>query len=127
MEKERRLQLKCWKRRVEYSSKLGLPIKNTYKQCIELPRAIATIDALPVKGSKANATAVYEKSELIIWELISREVDFVRIDFVRIDLVGVDFVRIDLMRAPRYREATELVILTLLPHGWAPNTVECFL
>ena len=122
MEKERRLQLECWKKRVEYASKLGLPIKNTYEQCIELPRAIATIDALPVKGSKANATAVYEKLELIIWELISREVDF-----MRIDLVGVDFVRIDLMRAPRYREATELVILTLLPHGWAPNTVECFL
>ena len=51
---------------------------------LELPRAIATIDALPVKGSKANATTVYEK---------------------------------------RYREATEMVILTSLPHGWAPDTV----
>ena len=47
-----------------------------------MPRAIATIDALPVKGSKANATA--EK---------------------------------------RYREAAETVILTSLPHGWAPDTV----
>ena len=49
-----------------------------------MPRAIATIDALPVKGSKANAMKVYEK---------------------------------------RYREATEAVILTSLPHGWAPDTV----
>ena len=84
VEKERRLQLECWKKRVEYASKLGLPIKNAFEQCIELPRAIATIDALPVKGSKANATTVYEK---------------------------------------RYREATEAVILTSLPHGWAPDTV----
>ena len=86
VEKERRLQFECWKKRVKYASKLGLPIKNAFEQCIELPCAIATIDALLVKGSKAraNATTVYEK---------------------------------------RYREATEMVILTLLPHGWAPDTV----
>ena len=84
VEKERRLQLECWKKRVEHASKLGVPIKNTFEQCIELPRAIATINGLPVKGSKANATSVYEK---------------------------------------RYREATERVILTSLPNGWAPDTV----
>ena len=72
------------KKRVEYASKLVLTFKNTFEQCIELPRAIATIDALPVKGSKANATKVYEK---------------------------------------HCREATETVILTSLPHGWAPDTV----
>ena len=32
-----------------------------YKQCIELPRAIATIDGKPIKGAKANITKVYEK------------------------------------------------------------------
>lgn len=84
MEKERRLQLECWKKRVEYASKLGLPIKNVLEQCIELQCAIATINALPVKGSKADATTVYEKC---------------------------------------YRVATEAVILTSLPHGWAPDTV----
>lgn len=84
VEKERQLQLQCWKKRVEHASKLGVPIKNTYEQCIELPRAIATIDGLPVKGSKANATSVYEK---------------------------------------RYRDASEVVVLTSLPNGWAPDTV----
>ena len=71
-------------KRVEYASKLGLPIKNAFEQCIELPRAIATIDGFPVKGSKANVTTVYEK---------------------------------------HYREAAETVILTSLPHGWAPDIV----
>ena len=73
---------------MEHASKLGVPIKNAFKQCIELPRAIATINGLPVKGSKANATSVYEK---------------------------------------RYREATERVILTSLPNGWAPDTEGMFL
>ena len=34
---------------------------NAYQQCIELPRAIATSDGHPVKGTKANSTKVYEK------------------------------------------------------------------
>ena len=33
----------------------------TYRQCIELPRAIATIDGKLIKGAKANSTKVYEK------------------------------------------------------------------
>lgn len=61
VEKERKLQLECWKKRVAYASKMGLPMSNTYEQCIELPRAIATAKGNLIKGTKANATKVYAK------------------------------------------------------------------
>ena len=44
----------------------------SYQQCIELPRAIATIDGKPVKGSKSNTTKCYEKIyEQVIPSIIS--------------------------------------------------------
>ena len=34
---------------------------SAYEQCIELPRAIATPDGHPIKGTKSNTTKVLEK------------------------------------------------------------------
>ncbi len=39
----------------------GIQDNMSFQQCLELPRAIATIDGNPVKGNKANTTKVYEK------------------------------------------------------------------
>ena len=61
IERERKLQIECWKNRVTFASSTGTNITNAYQQCIELPRAIATSDGHPVKGTKANSTKVYEK------------------------------------------------------------------
>ena len=33
----------------------------SYQQCIELPRAIATVEDKPLKGAKSNTTKFYEK------------------------------------------------------------------
>ena len=61
IEREQKLQIECWKKRVAFASSTGTHIMNAYQQCIELPRAIATSDGHPVKGTKANSTKVYEK------------------------------------------------------------------
>ena len=61
IERERKLQIECWKKRVAFASSTGTQIMNAYQQCIELPRAIATSDGHPVKGTKANSIKVYEK------------------------------------------------------------------
>ncbi len=58
MERERKLQLEVWKKRVSFTVTTGIKDNMRYKQCIELPRAIATIDGKP---AKANITKVYEK------------------------------------------------------------------
>ena len=60
VEKERRLQIECWKKRVAFANTTGASLTNVFQQCIELPRAIATSDGNPVKGTKANSTKVYE-------------------------------------------------------------------
>lgn len=60
IEKERKLQVECWKKRLEFISKTGTQLP-AFRQCIELPRAIATSDGKPVHGTKSNATKVYEK------------------------------------------------------------------
>ena len=60
IEKERKLQIECWKKRVLYAS-TGTNIQNAYEQCIVLPRAIATSDGQPMKGNKSNTTKVLEK------------------------------------------------------------------
>ena len=60
IEKERKLQVECWKKRIEFTSKTGCQLP-AFQQCIELPRAIATTDGQPVKGTKSNITKAYEK------------------------------------------------------------------
>ena len=62
VEKERELQIECRKKRVVFASTTGTHLPNSFQQCIELPRAIATSDGHPVKGATANSTKVYEKS-----------------------------------------------------------------
>ena len=59
IERERKLQIECWKKRIAFTSSTGTQIMNAYQQCIELPRAIATSDGLPVKCTKVNSTKVY--------------------------------------------------------------------
>lgn len=61
IEKERKLQIECWKKRVLYATSAGTNIQNAYKQCIALPRVIATSDGQPMKGNKSNTTKVLEK------------------------------------------------------------------
>ena len=61
IEKERKIQIECWKKRVAFASRTGMQLHNSYEQCIELPRAIATSDGKLNKGTKANTTNVYDK------------------------------------------------------------------
>ena len=61
LERERNLQLEVWKKRVSFAVTTGFKDNMSYQQCIELPRAIATVDGKPIKGAKANTTKVYEK------------------------------------------------------------------
>ena len=61
IEKERKLQIECWKKRVAYATSTGVHMDSAYEQCIELPRAIATPDGHPIKGTKSNTTKVLEK------------------------------------------------------------------
>ena len=61
IEKERKLQIECWKKRVAYATNTGTPMDTAYEQCIELPRALATSDGHPIKGTKSNTTKVFEK------------------------------------------------------------------
>ena len=60
IERERKLQVECWKKRLEFTSKTGHQ-SPAFQQCIELPRAIATSSGQPVKGVKSNITKVYQK------------------------------------------------------------------
>ena len=60
IERERKLQVECWKKRLEFTSKTGHQ-SQAFQQCIELPRAIATSNGQPVKGVKSNITKVYQK------------------------------------------------------------------
>ena len=60
-EKERKIQLEVWKKRVSFAASTGFQYNISYQQCIELPRAIATTDGNLVKGTKANSTKFYEK------------------------------------------------------------------
>lgn len=46
---------------VEYASKAGSVMKNTYEQFIKLPRALVDPDESPNKGQKSNSAKVYEK------------------------------------------------------------------
>jgi len=61
IERERKLQIECWKKRVAFASSTGTQLGHAYEQCIELPQAIATSDGQPNKGTKANTTNVYAK------------------------------------------------------------------
>ena len=47
-------------KRLEFTSKTGCQL-TAFQQCIELPRAIATTDGQPVKGTKSNITKAYKK------------------------------------------------------------------
>lgn len=60
VEKERKLQIECWKKRVAFSTSMGLQIKG-YEQCIAFPRAILTSEGMPIKGTKASTTKSLEK------------------------------------------------------------------
>ena len=60
IERERKLQIECWKKRVAFAS-TGTQLSHAYEQCIELPRALVTCDGHLNKGSKANTTTVYAK------------------------------------------------------------------
>lgn len=62
IEKEMKLQIECWKKRVLYATSIGMNIQNAYEQCIELPRAIATSDGQPMKDNKSNTTKVHENA-----------------------------------------------------------------
>ena len=61
IEKERKIQIECWKKRVAYAMSTGVQVSTSYEQCLELPRAIATTDGKPVKGTKSNTTKALEK------------------------------------------------------------------
>ena len=61
IERERKIQIECWKKRVAYATRTGTQLDKVYEQCIELPRAIATSDGQLMKGTKANTTHVYNK------------------------------------------------------------------
>ena len=71
IERERKLQIECWKKRAAYATSTGSQMHVNYEQCLELPRAIATSDGAPMKGSKSNTTNVlqkrYEKAENAIF------------------------------------------------------------
>lgn len=51
IERERKLQIECWKKQVAFASSTGTQLGHAYEQCIELPRAIATSDGQPNKGT----------------------------------------------------------------------------
>jgi hypothetical protein len=60
VEKERKLQIECWKKRVAFSNTTGRHMQG-YEQYIALPRAISTSEGTPTKGSKSNTTSSLEK------------------------------------------------------------------
>lgn len=72
IERERKLQIELWKKRVAFASSTGSQLSLPYEQCIELPRAIANIDGTPVKGTKSKTTHCLERRyEKVIPPIIS--------------------------------------------------------
>ncbi|XP_064384664.1 uncharacterized protein LOC135333611 [Halichondria panicea] len=61
IERERKIQIELWKRRVAHATITGTNLSKSYEQCLELPRAIANIDGTPTKGAKSNTTNVLQK------------------------------------------------------------------
>ena len=61
IDKERKLQIECWKKRVAYSAATGQTINKMFEQCIDLPRAISTSEGELNKGTKATTSTFYEK------------------------------------------------------------------
>ena len=61
VEKERKTQIQCWKKRVAFATRTGTQLNKAYEQCIELPHAIATSNGQLNKGTKANTITVYDK------------------------------------------------------------------
>ena len=61
VEKERKLQIECWKKRVAFSTFTGaVQMQDMYKQIIELTRALATTDGKPTRGTKCSTTNCLE-------------------------------------------------------------------
>ena len=60
-EKERKIQIECWKKRVVFATRTGIQLHNAYEQYIELSRAIASSDGQLNKGTKGNTTNMYDK------------------------------------------------------------------
>ena len=61
VERERKLQIECWKKRVAFSTTTGAQLQAGYEQVIELPRAIAMSNGTPIKGTKSSTTNCLEK------------------------------------------------------------------
>ena len=62
VEKERKFQIECWKKRVAFTTFTGAAqMQDMYKQIIELPRALATTDGKPTRGTKCSTTNCLEK------------------------------------------------------------------
>ena len=59
IERERKLQLEVWKKRVAYVATTGAKLSTSYEQCLELPRA--NTDGTPTEGAKSNTTNVLQK------------------------------------------------------------------
>ena len=59
IERERKFQLKVWKKRVAYVATTGAKLSTSYEQCLELPRA--NTDGTPTEGAKSNTTNVLQK------------------------------------------------------------------
>ena len=60
VEKERKLQIQCWKKRMAFACKTRTVIENTFEQYVELPRALVDKDGLPQKGQKSSITWLLE-------------------------------------------------------------------
>ena len=60
VEKERKLQIECWKKRVAFACKTRKAIKNSFEQYIELPRALVEKDGLPQKRQKSSKAQLIE-------------------------------------------------------------------
>ena len=60
VEKERKLQIECWKKRVAFACKTGRVIEDTFEQYVELPHALVDKDGLPQKGQKSSITRLIE-------------------------------------------------------------------
>lgn len=61
IERERKIQLEVWKKRVAHAATTGVQLSTSYEQCLELPRAIANTDGTPTKGAKSNTTNIFQK------------------------------------------------------------------
>lgn len=61
IERERKLQIECWKKRVAFATSSGQQVSTAFEQCLELPRAIAQPDGTPANGAKSNTTKAFQK------------------------------------------------------------------